>query len=64
MQQEFNLKPIQAKTKMYSWESREEEIKYAVLFNDKILAIFGDLYWAEYFADKANIDVTIMAVDE
>ena len=64
MQEEFKLTPIKTKPKMYSWEGSGAEPKYAVLFNDKILAIFGDLYWAEYSADKANISVTIMAVEE
>lgn len=70
MQSEFKLSPIEpVEPKTYKWEgdirSEKQGTKYAVLFQDKIIAMFSSLYWAERFSDMScNIKHTIMKVDE
>jgi hypothetical protein len=66
MQTEFKLTPLKEKAKTYTWEKDavDPEPKYAVLFHGKILAIFSGLYWAEYFAEHANITLEVMKVEE
>jgi len=69
MQTEFKLSPIEpVEPKTYRWEEGSPEkqgTKYAVLFQDKIIAMFSSLYWAERFSDHScNIEHRIMKVDE
>ncbi len=68
MQQEFKLTPL-TNNKTYKWEgdtrSEKQGTKYAILFQDKIIAVFSSLYWAKRFSDPyGNIEHTIMKVEE
>jgi hypothetical protein len=72
MQTEFKLSPLTKNTKTYYWEDGawvgdsdfETNNKYAVLYREKILAIFDTLYWANEFVKNTNLTLEIMKVDE
>jgi uncharacterized protein YukJ len=65
MQKEFKLSPLDNQVKTYKWENGAwPDAKYAVLYQDKIIAIFDTLYWAKEFCNKINLTMYIMKVDE
>lgn len=72
MQKEFKLSPLNTTSKTYTWESGAwpgdrdfgKDERYAVVYNDKIVAIFDNLYWAKKFDEQNNLAFTIMKVDE
>lgn len=70
MQDKFTLSPINEVKKVYVWEDgawpgdEGEGYKFAVLYRDKIVAIFDTLYWAKEFAKNVNLTLDIMKVDE
>lgn len=68
MQTEFKLLPL-TNTKTYYWENgawpdEENGVKYAVLYREKIIAIFDTLHWAKEFNKNTNLTLEIMKVDE
>lgn len=70
MQTEFILSPLNpVPVKTYKWENGAwpaEEIgtRYAVLYKEKIIAIFDTLHWAKEFKKNVNLTLEIMKVDE
>jgi hypothetical protein len=69
MQKEFKLSPLNPVIKYYHWENgawpeEEQGIRYAVLYREKIIAIFDTLHWSKEFVKNTNLTLKIMKVDE
>ena len=69
MQDSFQLTPLTVKSGTYYWETGSWEddkaSRYAVVYNDKIVAIFDSRHWADRFIEQnIKMGFEIMLVDE
>ena len=69
MQHTFQLTPLSVKSRNYSWETGSWDgdpyDRYAVVYNDKIVAIFDSRHWADRFIEQnIKMGFEIMLVDE